>query len=81
MDLGGLKDLFCGERCQARRDARVGAKSTEAQSQLVLSEAAATKASQVGGDSWSPLAVTGVVIGSLVGISLMVVVIKKFAKK
>ena len=41
---------------------------------------AAIDAQKIEDKSWSPLAVTGVVVASLLGIALMVVVIKKVKK-
>lgn len=57
-------------------------KAVQAQSDLILAQAAALKASQPEtNDSWSPLAITGVIIGSLAAITIMVLVIKKMKKK
>lgn len=57
-------------------------KAIQAQSDLILAQAAAVKAAQQETDtSWSPLAITGVVVGSLAAITIMVLVIKKMKKK
>lgn len=57
-------------------------KRTQAQADATLAAAAMTKASQAPQeDQWSPMAIAGVVIGSLVAITLMVVVIKKVKAK
>ena len=57
-------------------------KTTQAQADATLAAAALAKASQVQQeDKWSPLAITGVVIGSLAAITIMVVVIKRIKAK
>jgi len=52
------------------------AKGVGAQADLLLAQAALESQKKVD-TGWSPLAVTGVVMGSLLGIALMVVIIKK----
>ena len=78
--------LFCGRKCAAaRKEAGIPPaagkvrKQTEADAEKMLAQAA-IDAQKIEDKSWSPLAVTGVVVASLLGIALMVVVIKKVKK-
>ena len=76
--------LFCGKRCVAERKAagipprgsKRLAKKTESDAEMVMATAA-LEAQRQGDKSWSPTAVTGVVVASLLGIALMVVIIKR----
>jgi len=80
--------FWCGQRCAEKKIAAgippLGSgratKAQNAQSDAVLAQAA-LEAQRKEDKSWSPLAVTGVVIASLLGIALMVVVIKKARAK
>ncbi len=65
-----------GERKTEKRDAKSG--NTE--SDKLLAQAAVLKAGQVDASQMSPLAITGIIIGSLLAITVMVVVIKKVKK-
>lgn len=65
----------CEERKSHKKEVKLEAKETEAQSDYLLAQAALE--AQRKQETWTPLAVTGVVVASLVGIALMVVVIKK----
>lgn len=76
--------FWCGKTCAERKIAAgippLGAKrasgSTEAGADLLLAQAALQK-TKGKDDSWSPLAVGGIVVGSLLTIAVMVVIIKK----
>jgi hypothetical protein len=81
--------FWCNEEC-AKRKMEQGipplgsarqSKQTQADADLLLAQAVSSQAGVDKKEFWTPLAVTGVVIGSLLGITLMVIGIKKFAKK
>lgn len=58
-----------------------GAKNIKAQADLTLAQAAYEKATKTDESGWSPLAVGGVIVGSLLAIGLMVVIIKRVGGK
>jgi hypothetical protein len=79
--------LFCGKKCAEAKAAagippsgRKLAKLKEADAELLMAEAAMAAQNQED-RSWSPLAVSGVVAASLMGIALMVVIIRKSRNK
>lgn len=77
--------FWCGRNCAERKIAAgippIGSnrlvKEQNAESDALLAQAALEKTRKEEVDKWSPIAVTGVVIASLIGIALMVVIIKK----
>jgi hypothetical protein len=80
--------IFCGRKCA---EAKIAAgippkgskretKSTEAQADLVLAQAALEAQRKSDENAWSPLAVAGVVGASLLALTIMVVVIRKTKK-
>tara|TARA_R110000787_G_scaffold44415_4_gene109009 strand:- start:1386 stop:1661 length:276 start_codon:yes stop_codon:yes gene_type:complete len=79
---------FCGRNCAERKiaagippiGARRASKAQDATSDAVIAQAGLEKIRNQEDESWSPMAVTGVVVGSLLAIAVMVVIIKK-AKK
>ena len=72
------------ERVTEKRDFKLGKqnlKSGSTETDLTLAKAALTKASQPETNTqMSPLAITGIIVGSLIAITIMVVVIKKIKK-
>jgi hypothetical protein len=80
--------LFCGRKCaEAKKEAGIPpkggrklAKVKEAEAELLMAQAAMAAQNQED-RSWSPLAVSGVVAASLMGIALMVVIIRKSRNK
>ena len=67
--------------CERIHLQKVNAKSGNTESDIILAKAALAKASQTETNTqMSPLAITGIVVGSLLAITLMVVVIKKVKK-
>ncbi len=71
--------------CEKVRDSRVSAKqqskSGNTETDKLLAQAAVLKAGQPQTDTqMSPLAITGIIVGSLLAITVMVVVIKKVRK-
>jgi hypothetical protein len=81
--------FWCNKACAERKAAQgippLGstrlAKQTQADAELLLAQAVSQKAGAESKEFWTPLAVTGVVVGSLLAITLMVIGIKKYAKK
>jgi hypothetical protein len=77
--------FWCGKKCAERKQAagipplgaRKAQKGQEAEADKILAQAALERVRKEEEKGWSPLAVTGVVVGSLLGIALMVVIIKK----
>lgn len=57
------------------------AKTIKANADLTLAQAAYEKATKTDESGWSPLAVGGVIVGSLLAIGLMVVIIKRVGGK
>ena len=80
--------LFCGRKCaEAKKAAGIppkgakrAAKETAADAELLMAQAA-LEAQRQDDKSWSPLAVSGVVAASLMGIALMVVIIRRAKRK
>jgi hypothetical protein len=80
--------FWCGKNCAEKKMAagipplgsRKLTKAKEADADTVLAQAGLEKVRGVE-EGWSPLAVTGVVGASLLGIALMVVIIMKAKKK
>lgn len=70
----------CNERYEEKQAAKTSATQKEADANLLLAQAAATQAAKQEQDKWSPLAVTGVIMGSMLAIGLLVLIIKR-AKK
>ena len=76
--------FWCGKKCAERKiavgipplGAKRAAQATEAGSDLMLAQAALEKTRNKD-NAWSPVAVGGIVIGSLLTIAIMVVIIKK----
>ena len=77
--------FWCDEECAERNKAAgmeqlwQGKRTAqyEAETDRLLSQAVMQKARTGENVTWTPLAITGVMLGSLLGIALMVVVIKK----
>jgi cobalamin biosynthesis Mg chelatase CobN len=61
-------------------DETLNLKSRKADEDAKYAEAVLIKAKQVDQNAWSPLAITGVIVGSLFAITLMIVVIKRSQK-
>ena len=75
------KRKACEEARGERRTSRQESKSGNTETDKILAQAALTKASKVEADTqMSPLAIGGIIIGSLIAITIMVVVIKKVKK-
>ena len=67
--------------CEKAHLAALNAKSGNTESDKLLAKAALIKASQPQVNTqMSPLAITGIIVGSLLAITLMIVVIKKIKK-
>lgn len=67
--------------CEKAHLEKVNAKSGNSESDILLAKAALLKAGQPQTDAqMSPLAITGIIVGSLLAITVMVVVIKKVKK-
>ena len=82
---GWITDKSKKAECEKVRDARVTSKqqskSGNTETDKLLAQAALVKAGQPQTDTqMSPLAITGIIIGSLLAITVMVVVIKKVKK-
>ena len=82
---GWITDKAKKAECEKVRDARKtqkrDAKSGNTESDKLLAQAALLKAGQPQTDTqMSPLAITGIIVGSLLAITVMVVVIKKVRK-
>lgn len=80
----GVKHPFDAKKraeCEKIHLEKVNAKSGNTESNKILAQAALAKASQVDTNvQMSPLAITGIIVGSLLAITVMVVVIKKVKK-
>ena len=76
---GVLKDAVKGFTDRVKSGG--SAKEIEAQANLELARAAALKAGKAEQAPMSPLAITGIIVGSLLAITVMVVVIKKVKAK
>lgn len=75
------KRKACEEARGERKTEKLQAKSGNTETDKILAQAALTKASQVETNTqMSPLAIGGIIIGSLIAITIMVVVIKKIKK-
>jgi hypothetical protein len=72
----GVLHPFSKKRREACEAANLKAKTTETESDILLARATLAKASQQQ-VQMSPLAITGIIVGSLLAITVMVVVIKK----
>ena len=72
----GVLHPFSKKRREACEAANLRAKTTETESDILLARATLAKASQQQ-VQMSPLAITGIIVGSLLAITVMVVVIKK----
>jgi hypothetical protein len=71
----------CEQKFEKRRETKLNLKVSDAESNKMLSEAAALKSSKTESNTqMSPLAITGIIVGSLLAITVMVVVIKKVNK-
>jgi len=78
---GVLHPFNKDKRAECEKAQAGSPKAVQAQADLLLSQAAVVKASQAPQeDKWGPWAITGVVIGSLAAITIMVLVIKKMKK-
>ena len=73
----GVLHPFSKKRREACEAANLTAKTTETESDILLAKATLAKASQPQQAQMSPLAITGIIVGSLLAITVMVVVIKK----
>lgn len=80
----GVKHPFDARKraeCERIHLEKVNAKSGNTESDKILAQAALLKASKTETDTqMSPLAITGIIVGSLLAITVMVVVIKKIKK-
>ena len=75
------KKAECEKARNERVTAKQQAKSGNTESDKILAQAALVKAGQTQPDTqMSPLAITGIIVGSLLAITVMVVVIKKIKK-
>lgn len=75
----GVLHPFDKKKREACEKANLTAKTTEKQSDVLLAQAALNKSLQKD-EQMSPLAITGIIVGSLLAITVMVVVIKKVRK-
>lgn len=64
-------------KCLAEKEQKRIIKHGDPEAERMMAEAALAAASKEQDTGWSPLAVTGVVAGSMLAIGLMVVIIKK----
>jgi hypothetical protein len=73
------------EECEKARDARKtlkrDAKSGNTETDKIIAQAVLNKTSQAPDQGMSAMAITGIIVGSLLAITLMVVVIKKVKTK
>ena len=80
----GVKHPFNATKraeCEKIHLEKINAKSGNSESDKLLAQAALLKAGKTEADTqMSPLAITGIIVGSLLAITLMVVVIKKIKK-
>lgn len=76
----GVLHPFDKKKREACEKANLTAKTTEKESDKLLAQAVLNKSLQKD-EQMSPLAITGIIIGSLMAITLMVVVIKKVKAK
>ena len=75
------KKAECEKARDERKTEKRDAKSGNTETDKILAQAALTKASQPEVNTqMSPLAITGIIVGSLLAITVMVVVIKKVRK-
>ena len=75
------KKAECEKARDERKTEKRDAKSGNTESDKLLAQAAVLKAGKVETDTqMSPLAITGIIVGSLLAITIMVVVIKKVKK-
>ena len=74
------KKAECEKVRDERKTEKRDAKSGNTESDKLLAQAAVLKAGQVDSSQMSPLAITGIIVGSLLAITVMVVVIKKVKK-
>ena len=75
------KKAECEKVRDERKTEKRDAKSGNTESDKLLAQAAVLKAGKVETDTqMSPLAITGIIVGSLLAITIMVVVIKKVKK-
>jgi hypothetical protein len=68
-------------QCIADKERKKIIKHGDPEAERLMAEAALAAASQEQEAGWSPLAVTGVVAGSMLAIGLMVVIIKRAKAK
>jgi hypothetical protein len=73
----GVLHPFNSKKREECEKANLTAKTTETESDILLAKATLAKASQPQQAPMSPLAITGIIVGSLLAITVMVVVIKK----
>jgi hypothetical protein len=79
----GIKHPFNASKraeCEKIHLEKKNIKSGNTESDKLLAQAALVKAGQIETPPMSPLAITGIIIGSLLAITVMVVVIKKVKK-
>lgn len=75
------KKAECEKVRDTRKTAKRDAKSGNTETDKLLAQATVLKAGQTQPDNqMSPLAITGIIVGSLLAITVMVVVIKKIKK-
>lgn len=75
------KKAECEKVRDARKTQKSDAKSGNTETDKLIAQAALLKAGQPQTDTqMSPLAITGIIVGSLLAITVMVVVIKKVKK-
>lgn len=71
----------CEKNAEKKRETKLNIKVSDAESNKILAEAVALKSSKTESNTqMSPLAITGIIVGSLLAITVMVVVIKKVNK-
>jgi hypothetical protein len=79
----GVKHPFNATKraeCERLHLEKKNLKGGNSESDKLLAQAAVIKAGQVDSSQMSPLAITGIIVGSLLAITVMVVVIKKVKK-
>lgn len=74
------KKAECEKVRDERKTEKRDAKSGNTESDKLIAQAALLKAGKVDSSQMSPLAITGIIVGSLLAITVMVVVIKKVRK-